>query len=260
MTRTLTLASLLLFSLDHGHCQEIAQAAFDVASIMPCKPGTAAPPMEHAGMADFTYPGGRFDASCTTLTFLIEWAYGIQPSQHSNGPSWAGTDRYEIVAKSEDNASDGRMKLMVRTLLADRFRLKLHHESRELSVFVISVGKTPPRLVPAKDGETHSLRIAPHTGPGQNLVHRIIATRFSVTQLNDTFARQLGRPVVDRTGLDGDFDFMIDLTPDETQPNPLDASLLLGALREQLGFVVKAEKLAVDFLVIDGAEKIGPGN
>ena len=69
--------------------------------------------MEHAGMAQFTSPGGRFTARATTLKFLLEWAYGIQPSQHSGGPSWLGVDRYDIVAKAEGNATDDQMKLMV---------------------------------------------------------------------------------------------------------------------------------------------------
>ena len=62
---------------------------------------------EHAGMAQFTAPGGRFTAGATTLKFLVEWAYGIQPFQHSSGPSWFETDRYDIVAKAEGSATDG---------------------------------------------------------------------------------------------------------------------------------------------------------
>src|SRR6266513_5107716 len=117
MTRFLTLSTLLVLSLDHGHGQDIAQApAFEVASITPCKPGTPEPPLEHTGMAQFTSPGGRFRASATTLKFLLEWAYTIQPSQHSDGPSWIGTDRYDVVAKAEGNATGDQMKLMVQTL------------------------------------------------------------------------------------------------------------------------------------------------
>src|SRR5580700_6228109 len=97
MTRTLTLATLLAVSLHHGHCQDLANApAFEVASITPCKPGTPEPPGEHAGMVQFTYPGGRFNAKATTFKFLLEWAFGILPSQHSDGPSWIENDRYDI--------------------------------------------------------------------------------------------------------------------------------------------------------------------
>jgi len=261
MTRTFLYASLLIFSIDHAHCQESGKTpVFEVASITPCKPDTPEPPMEHAGVAQFTYPGGRFNANCTTLKFLVEWAYGIQPAQHSDGPGWIGNDRYDVAAKAEGNSSDAQLKLMMRTLLAERFRLKIHHEARELTAYVISVGKTPPRLVPAKEEETHAVRLAPQMGADQRVVHRVIGTRFSVAELCDLFGRQLGRPVVDRTGLAGDFDFTVDLAPDESQPNPLDPALLIGALREQLGLTVKSEKAALDFLVIDGAAKLVAGN
>ncbi len=262
MTRTLAVTTLVALSLDHGHCQDLAKApAFEVASITPCKPGTPEPPLEHTGMAQFTSPGGRFRASATTLKFLLEWAYGIQPSQHSGGPSWIDTDRYDIVAKAEGDATDDQMKLMVQTLLADRFKLKLHHERKELPVYVISVGKTAPKLFPPKDGETHSLRFAQQRGPDQKIVsYRVLATRYTLTQLTDVFARQMGSVIVNQTGLNGEYDFTMDLTPDESRPSPVDPSLLMTGLREQLGLTLKSQKAPVDFLVIDSAEKVAAGN
>src|SRR5258708_18510247 len=138
MTKTLMFVSLLALSLGDGHCQSLAEAsAFEVASITPCKPGTPEPRLEHTGMAQFTSPGGRFRASATTLKFLLEWAYGIQPAQHLGGPSWIDTDRYDIVARAEGNPTDDQMKLMTRTLLAERFELKFHRESKELPVLVM---------------------------------------------------------------------------------------------------------------------------
>ncbi len=212
-------------------------------------------------MAQFTSPGGRFRASATTLKFLLEWAYGIQPSQHSGGPSWIHSDRYDIVAKAEGNATDDQIKMMVQTLLADRFKLKLHHERRELPVYVVSVGKTAPRLFPPKDEETHALRFAPQMGPDQKIVsYRVLATRYTLTQLTDVFARRLGSVIVNQTGLNGEFDFTIDLTPDEDRPNHMDPTLLLTAMREQLGLTVKSQKVPVDILVIDSAEKVAAGN
>jgi uncharacterized protein (TIGR03435 family) len=260
MTRTTLLATLLAVSLSHAHGQVVAPA-FEVESITPCKPGTPEPPGEHAGMVQFTYPGGRFKAGATTLKYLMEWAYNIQSAQHSPGPSWMETDRYDIVAKSAGNATDDQMKLLVRTLLAERFQLKFHHESKELSVLVMSAGKTAPKLFPPKDGEVHAIRVMPQMGTDQKILsYRVVATRFSLTQLTDTFARQLGTVIVNQTGMDGDFDFTLDLTPDETRPNPLDPSLLISAMREQLGLTLKSQKASVDFLVIDNAERVVAGN
>lgn len=255
------LAALTMFSIHHVHCQEIAKApAFEVASITPCKPDAPAPPMEHAGLAEFTYPGGRFRANCTTLKFLLEWSYSIQPAQHSEGPQWIATDRYDIDAKAEGNASEAQMKLMTRTLLAERFALKLRPESRELTAYVLSVGKTAPHLVAAKEGETRVVRVDPQTRAGQQVVYRVICMRFSLAELSDLFGRQLGRVMVDRTGLNGDYDFTLELAPDESHASPIDPSLLLDALREQVGLSVKSEKTAVNFLVIEGAEKVAAGN
>ena len=212
-------------------------------------------------MVQFTYPGGRFDAKATTLKFLLEWAYGILPSQHSGGPDWFDNDRYDIVAKAPGNVTDEEMKLMTQTLLAERFKLKLRREIKEIPVLAVSLGKTPPKLFPPKEEEKRSLQIAPQMGENQKIIsYRVVATRFSFAQLNLTFARQLGRVIVDQTGLQGDFDFEIDLTPDETRTNPLDGSLILAAMRDQLGLVVKSQKSSVDFIVIDSAEKVAAGN
>jgi uncharacterized protein (TIGR03435 family) len=260
MMRTIAIAILLTWSTRYCHCQDVAKS-FETASITPCKPGTLEPPGEHAGMVQFTYPGGRFHAKDTTVKFLIEWAYGILPAQHSGGPSWMDTDRFDIVAKAEGSATDHEMKLMVQTLLAERFKLKFRHESKEIQVVVITLGKGEPKLFPPKPEEIHGIKIMPQTGADQKVVsYHVVGTRFSFAQLNETFARQLGRVLVDQTGLTGDFDFAIDLTPDETSPNPLDPSLVMNAMRDQLGLTLKSQKAPVDFFMIDSIEKVEAGN
>jgi len=262
MTKPLALGALLLLQLHHVHCEELPKAlAFEVASITPRPPGTPAPPMEHAGMTQFTSPGGKFRASAATLNILLEWAYGIQPSQHAGGPSWMGVDRYDVVAKAEANASDGQLKLMMQTLLAERFKLRLHHQRKELSAYVISIGKTAPKLLRPRGEEASSLRLAPQTGPDQKISsYRVIFTRYTLKQLSDAFARQLDSLVVNQTGLDEEYDFTLDLTPDESRPNPLDPTLLMTAMREQLGLTLKSQKVPVDVLVVDSVEKVVAGN
>jgi uncharacterized protein (TIGR03435 family) len=194
-------------------------------------------------------------------SFLLEWSYGIQPAQHSAGPSWIGVDRFDIIARTEGNAGNDEIKAMVRTLLADRFQLKLHHESREISAYVISTGKTPPKLFPPKQDEIHAIYPAPQMGPDQKTTtFRIIATRYSLAQLADTFARQLGSVLVNKTGPDGEFDFTLDLAPDDSRPSPMDPTLLIAAIREQLGLTVQYEKTIVDSYLIDSAVKVAAGN
>jgi uncharacterized protein (TIGR03435 family) len=255
-------AALVCLWTNYGHGQESANPPkFEVAAIKPCEPGTPEPPGQRMGMVRYTYPGGRFEAKAATVEFLLEWAYDLLPSQHSRGPAWMENDRFDIIAKAAGNASDDQMKLMAQALLAERFRLKFHRERREAPVLLVTLGKGAPKLFPPKDGEEHSLRIVPQTGADQKVVsYRVAATRFSFAQLNQTFARQLERVIVNGTGLDGDFDFTLDFTPDENHPNPLDPSLVVTAMREQLGLNVNAQKGLVDYLVIDSVEKGSEGN
>jgi len=261
MSKILSTTALLLLPLAFGRCQAPAPSAFEAASITPCKPGTPGPPGEHAGMVQFTFPGGRFRANATTLKYLLEWAYDIQTAQHTGGPAWLSSDRYDIEATAGTNASDAQMKRMVQALLEDRFHLKVHRETKEMQAIVLAQGRNAPKISPAKDGEIHAVRFTPQDGSGGKVAsYHILCTRFTVAELSDTFARQLGQVIVDQTGLQGDFDFTIDLTPDESRPNPLDPTMLLSALRDQIGLSVKSQKTPVEILVIDGAEKVAAGN
>ena len=86
---------------------------------------------------------------------------------------------------------------------------------------VVTLGKAPPKLFPPREGEEHSLRVIRQTDANQEVVsYHVVATRFSFAQLNQTVARQLERVIVNETGLDGDFGFTLDFTPDENRPNP----------------------------------------
>jgi uncharacterized protein (TIGR03435 family) len=228
---------------------------FEAVAIKPCAPGTPEPPGQSAGMVRYTYPGGRFEAKATTVEFLLEWSYGLLPSQHSRGPAWMDKDRYDIIGKTAGNPSDEEMKLMVQTLLTERFHLKFHWEKREASVLVLRLGKNAPKLYKSKDGEPSSLKIIPAKDDAQNVIsYHVVATRFSFAQLNRTFARQIGRVIVNDTGLDGEYDYTLDFTPDENRPNPLDPSLWISALQYQLGLTVTSQKGPVDFIVVDSVE------
>src|SRR5689334_22554376 len=167
MTKNFALVALLAFFPHEGHCLEPAKdLAFEVASITPCKPGTPPEPGEGHGMPHLTSPGGRFTARAKTVVFLLEWAYDLQPAQHSSGPAWLSADRYDIVAKAPGDATDAEMKLMVQSLLADRFHLQWHREQKTMSALVVSTGKSAPKLAPSKPGEAEALRMDPQKGAG----------------------------------------------------------------------------------------------
>jgi uncharacterized protein (TIGR03435 family) len=253
----LACAVLLALTAGPGRAQSaVTPLTFEAAAVKPCEPGTPEPPGQRMGMVRYTFPGGRFEARATTVEFLVEWAYDLLPSQHSRGPAWMENDRFDVVAKAAGNATDDEMKRMLQALLAERFQLKFHRERQEAPVLVLGLGKNAPKLFPPKEGETHALRIIPQMDQDQKIVsYHVAATRFSFRQLNQTFARQLERVIVNDTGLEGDFDFTLDFTPDENRPNPLDPSLIVTAMRDQLGLTVKAQKGPVDYLAIDDVQK-----
>jgi uncharacterized protein (TIGR03435 family) len=211
--------------------------------------------MEHAGIPEFVLPAGRFEAKCTTVKFLLEWAYDLQPTQHSRGPEWTETERFAIIAKADSNAAEKEMKLMARALLVERFALKFHYEKKELPVYTMSLGKSAPKLFPPKEGEVHGIQMS-----RQGNTAHVVLTRFTLGQLSDIYSRQLERPMLNQTGLDGEFDFTLDLTPDETRPSTIDATILITALREQLNLALKAETLPVDYLVIESIDKSAIAN
>jgi uncharacterized protein (TIGR03435 family) len=207
------------------------------------------------------FRGGRFTARATTVVFLLEWAYGIQPWQHSDGPGWLSSERFDVIARAGHDAPESEMKQMVRTLLAERFGLKLHRESKEMPAYVISVGKNAPKLYPPKDGEAHEMRFGEAPGPSGNVPsYRVVATRFTLAQLADVFARRMDRVIVNRTGMDGEYDFTLDLTPDENGGSVMAQSMFLEALQRQIGLEVRSEKTAVEYYVIDSASKAALGN
>ena len=213
------------------------------------------------GMVQFVYPGGRFNAKATSVKYLLEWAYDLLPAQHSSGPAWLGLERYDIEAKSPGAATDSEMKVMAQALLAEQFKLKMHHENREMPVLVLSVGKTAPKLFPPKDDEKRGMRIVPRKNDEQKVVaYQVVATRYSFAQLSSVFSRNFDRVIVNETGLNGDYDFTLEFAPDDSHPNPMDPALILDALQKQLGLVVKAQKSPVDYVVIDSVERVTAAN
>ncbi len=235
-------------------------ATFEVASIKPSAPGTH-------GMQIQTTPGGRLVTKNVNVKFLIQFAYGVKGFQITGGPGWMNSEAYDVEAKpeSEDRkVTDAELKQMVRALLTERFKLTLHHDTKEMPVYVLLAGKGGPKLQQA-EGERGQMRM------GRGLMS---AKKVTMAQLANSLANQLGRNVIDQTGLTGGFDFELKWTPDETQPfgpkemmradglppgapSPGDPAgpSIFTALQEQLGLRLEGQKGPVEILVIDGVEK-----
>jgi uncharacterized protein (TIGR03435 family) len=199
--------------------------------------------------------GGQLVFENTSLRECIAIAYGISVDRDYaiSGPVWISSERYDIVAKVPAETPREQVLLMLRALLADRFHLRLHRESREMRVYLLTVAGTGAKLkaVPARDGGFTF-------GPGH-----ISVRAESMNDLADRLSRPmfgLGAPVMNSTGLDGVFDFTLDWTPDTVQADATPGPSLLTALQEQLGLKLEPSKSKVEVLVIDHAERIPTEN
>jgi uncharacterized protein (TIGR03435 family) len=224
-------------------------AAFEVASIRPASPA--------AGWSGFQTPGGgAFNASRVTLKATIAFAYDVREFNMSGGPGWAGSDEFEILAKAEANTTREQMRVLLRSLLAERFKLTVPRETRELPVYELVLAKGGPKLQESSKGGGF-IRFG---GRGVIEAHGV-----STTGLSQYLSTELERIVLDKAGLTADYDFTLSWIPDEslpeklklietTQPDPNRPSLFT-ALEEQLGLKLEAAKAAVETVVIDRVEK-----
>lgn len=210
---------------------------FEVASIKPNPTG--------GGHSDTDVDGNLLRMKNVTLKACITWAYRMTDSQIS-GPDWLTSERFDITAKAESGPPKPEM---LAAALEERFKLAVHRETREMTVFALTVAKGGPKLKKVDPGEDDTTSRRGH----------LTATRVSMNGLARFLAGpnvRLGRPVVNKTGLDGVFDFDLDWTPGVSDPKSADAApLIFVALQEQLGLKLEAQKGPVEVLVIDHVEK-----
>ena len=220
------------------------QLQFDVASI---RPSTLVAPSDSNPESIDIAPGGRLTMRNIRLSACLKWAFDVQDSQLS-GPAWIELERYDIVAQGTGSRTTNNLKLMLRSLLADRFKLALHHAKKEESVYGLVVAKNGPKFSESKEDGKSDIRRTP-VG--------VTAEKTSMAEFADMLSGQLGTPVADMTGLKGRFDLAFDLRPyvaNQTAPQSI-ASLVVEAMEEQLGLKLQSVKTIVDTLVIDHIEK-----
>ena len=233
-----------------------ANPSFEVATIKPSNP-------DRPGRA-FMVRGRQFSTLNTTLSNLITFAYGLHARQITGGPGWVGDEKYDLLAKpdGEGQPNADQWKAMVQKLLADRFKLSFHREKKELPVYAIVVGKNGPKLTKS-EGNPNGLPSLLFRGLGVLPARNATMADFAGVMQGAV----LDRPVVDQTGLQGRFDFMLQWTPDEFQFGPLGVKVpppsnnadappdLYTAIQQQLGLKIESTKAPVDVMVIDHVEK-----
>jgi uncharacterized protein (TIGR03435 family) len=285
---------LLVCALAIVHAQSVAPIPkFEAVSIKPCS-------LKSSGIGRMTVSPGRFTMNCRTVSDLIRqsyitFAYGsvlnlpANPPPIEKGPTWISTDLYTIEAKAEGTPDQGTMfGAMMRALLGDRFQLKLHSEAREVPVYDLTVAKSGAKLQPAHEGACRPLDVdhpPPPPVPGQPLqlicgIARITPDGFDVrgvTMAELGRALRLDRPVIDKTGVAGTFDFPLlsaanlqGAPPPPPPPPPpgsapmpqassmadaVDTFVAIQSTLQKFGLKLESAKGPGEFLVIDHIER-----
>lgn len=212
----------------------------------------------------------QFVAKNYPLKNLLAAAFNLAPQEISGGPSWIDSERYDIVGKAPGGVrpNQDQQMSMLRALLIDRFKLTFHREQRELPIYALEVAKNGPKMKESAESPSPS----PEGPPPLAFVllpqgARLPARNATMGEFAAVMQRAaLDRPVVDRTGLSGKYDFDLEWRPDETQFNgqfresgatPIQTAKpdLFAAIQEQLGLKLEATKGPIETLVIDQAER-----
>jgi uncharacterized protein (TIGR03435 family) len=193
---------------------------------------------------------GRLVAENSSLDELIRYAFQVK-SYQLVGPNWLNDDSecFDIVAKAQLGTPEREIRAMMQTLLADRFKLAFHRETRQLPVLKLVVGKNGPRLqAAAADGE----RPGTSSAGGDVSAKHVFMSSFATW-----LSREMHRPVLDETGLKGRFDFTFKYATSGTDDG---RPPLSSALQEQLGLRLEGGRGAIETLVIDHVEKVPTEN
>jgi len=219
---------------------------FDVTSVKPSGPGG-----RWSSGID-TMPG-RIQGDRVTLKRCIMQAYAVGPHQVLGGPEWIATDRWRIEARATRPVEDDAVLMkMLQGLLADRFQLAVHRETRTLPAYVLEVGRNGPKMARA-DGVDDDTDM-----DGWRGALTLTAKKTDMNSLAEALEGRLDRPVVNRTGLAGGYNFTLHWSPANGQVQDDDDAedvSIFTAVAEQLGLRLKAAKEPVEVLVVDRAER-----
>jgi bla regulator protein blaR1 len=190
-----------------------------------------------------------------SLAYAIEWAYEIRDYQLSGGPAWLRREYYEIEMKTAGPATRKEMREALQTVLAERFKLKLHREPREMPIYALTIGNSRTSLAASKEpcGDDGCIDVAPGI---------LSARNTNMSSIAATLSNMVDRPVIDQTGLNGRYDFRLKFDPtfqkrfdgQTIANNATDDPSIFAALQD-LGLKLEPRRTAVEIVVVDAAEK-----
>jgi uncharacterized protein (TIGR03435 family) len=233
--------------------------AFDVASVRP------AAPVDDRGVKTrphhvHTTPGNVVMRNIG-MTEAIQWAYNVE-SYQVGGPAWMQETRFDIVAKAADPATDDQMRVMMQNLLASRFQLTVHRETKEMAGMALLLGKGGSKMKASEDeGES----VFEGGGNNKPIIHM---RRMSMHEFAALLSEPMHKPVIDLTEIKGTFNFTLDASnyvppePAPGQPRERDDEtyMVLRALQDQLGLRLEPRKLTIDMVMVDRIEKVPTEN
>ena len=214
-------------------------------------------------------PLGSCRVTRASLKMLVQIAFGLfgpnVDKMIEGGPKWLDVDTYDVFAKAEEPTTEAQLKLMLQNMLADRFRLSFHHETREVPAYALIVAKNGARLEQATGAEDRQ-------GITMIVGKPLVARNVSISDLSRILTERLDRPVVDQTGLSGRYNFTLTWTPGENErgllamlpadvrsrmvvPDGQAGASIFTAVKEQLGLQLDSARGPVDVVVIDRAER-----
>jgi uncharacterized protein (TIGR03435 family) len=224
--------------------------SFEVASIRPHVQNIAA----GRGGVGLRVSGTILTAENNSLSNLITYAFDLKDYQVLGLPSWAESDRYDVSAKAEGDAGLTRELAMpmMQALLADRFQLKVHRETKEMPVYALVVPKNGPRF---KESAPDAQSLLTLGSKGKGLAMTV--TKGSMAQLANQFSKRNGvdRPVIDKTGLSGGYDYKLEWGDYGAANADADVVSIFTAIQDQLGLKLEPAKAPVEVLVVDFAAK-----
>ena len=229
-----------------------AQPRFEAASIRISEPGQRSSTLNSRP--------GLLTLRNYTLHRCIEWAYTLRPLQ-VEGPVWLNDVQIDIEARMENRqAEDDEFRLMLRTLLADRFGMKAHLSQKEQQVYLLTAGKDGPKfhVRGGKDGSAFNPSPGNESSGFSEEKTGAIAKHVTMYQLANKLSERLNRIMIDKTGLEGHYDLRIDITPylAEGGDGPPDVmSIIFAGLNDQLGLKVEAGRESVELLTVDAIDK-----
>jgi uncharacterized protein (TIGR03435 family) len=248
----------------------LAQPAFEVASVK------AAPEVTNGSVA-MSCAGGpgsadpsRLTCSHAALALLVTRAYGI-PFYQLKAPEWmlwgGSKGGYDVAAKIPEGTTKDQFKLMLQGLLMERFHLAVHHETRDYPQYSLVAGKGRSKLTRSPEAQPDAKPMLTEFTNGHL---RLTASHLSIRSLANFLSVQMASPVVDHTGMDGEYDFVLEFAPDPRWRGLIesssiadytkDAQNLFSAVQDQLGLKLETTKAPLDFLIVDRAEKIPTEN